>query len=105
MPKSSINKSAFVRDLGPMPAKDVVAKAKQRGISLSVAQVYTIRSNANRRAAKGSAGLVAKQAKRGRPAKSTSALHASIGKLASGLVDGILRAVRGASLDEILSLR
>jgi hypothetical protein len=44
-----VNKSAYVRTLpSSMSAKDVVAKAKSDGITLSVSQVYTIRTNAKK---------------------------------------------------------
>ena len=55
MPKTkSTNKSAFVRNLsGDMSAKDVVAKAKAAGITLTENYVYTIRSAAKNKAKKG----------------------------------------------------
>jgi hypothetical protein len=41
------NKSAFVRDLPRhMPAKEVVAKAKARGMRITIAYVYSIRTAA-----------------------------------------------------------
>lgn len=44
-----VNKSAYVRTLpSSMSAKDVVTKAKSDGITLSVSQVYTIRTNAKK---------------------------------------------------------
>jgi hypothetical protein len=44
-----VNKSAYVRSLpSGMAAKDIVAKAKSEGISLSISQVYTIRTNAKK---------------------------------------------------------
>jgi hypothetical protein len=43
------NKSAYVRSLPPsMSAKDVVNKAKEAGIKLTEAYVYTIRSSSKR---------------------------------------------------------
>jgi len=49
-------KTAYVLSLPrSMPAKDVVAKGKAAGISLSVAHVYAIRSDAKKRKAKGAA--------------------------------------------------
>lgn len=49
-----INKSAWIRAQNPtLSAKDVVAKAKDQGIDLSVAQVYTARSNAAKSRANG----------------------------------------------------
>src|SRR5438045_642656 len=51
-----INKSAWIREQpASMPAKEVVAKAKAAGITLSVAQVYVARSTAKK------AGGVAKR--------------------------------------------
>src|SRR5260221_4365198 len=69
MPPRTINKSEFVRSMGSTPAKDVVKKAEQRGIRLSIAHVYTIRSNANRKAAKGSAGLLVRPGRPPHPAR------------------------------------
>lgn len=46
-----LNKSEWIRSQPTtMSAKEVVSKAKAAGIALSVAQVYTTRSLANRRA-------------------------------------------------------
>lgn len=60
MPKTKSktqNKSAFVRNLpGDMSAKDVVAKAKAQGITLTENYVYTIRSAAKNKAKKGGTG-------------------------------------------------
>jgi hypothetical protein len=49
-PKAArVNKSAWIRSQAPtVSAKDVVTKAKAQGIKLSLAQVYTARSNAKR---------------------------------------------------------
>ena len=45
-----VNKSAWIRSQpSTMPAADVVTKAKEAGIKLSVAQVYTTRSEAKRK--------------------------------------------------------
>jgi hypothetical protein len=50
-PKKSHNKSAFVRSLpAEMSAKDVVAKAKEEGLTLTESYVHTIRSAAKRKA-------------------------------------------------------
>jgi hypothetical protein len=61
MPKTSkkaskssprLNKSAWIRNQpAAMPAKDVVAKGKAEHIALSLAQVYTARSNAKKKGA------------------------------------------------------
>jgi hypothetical protein len=45
-----VNKSAWIRGQpAATPAKEVVAKAKQAGIKLSIAQVYTARSSAKKK--------------------------------------------------------
>jgi hypothetical protein len=100
MPKRIINKSEFVRSLGDLSAKDVVAKAAARGIKLSMAHVYTIRSAANRKA--GSAATATRRP--GRPAKASSnnVLRATIDRLATKFAEEILSAVRGASLNDLL---
>lgn len=60
------SKSAFVLSLPPdTSAKDVVAKAKEKGIEISEAHVYTIRSAAKRGPAK-TKGRAAKKAGRGK---------------------------------------
>lgn len=49
--RSGVNKSAFVRSLpGSLSAAEVISRAKDKGIKLSAAQVYTIRANARRKA-------------------------------------------------------
>ena len=49
--KTKVNKSAWIRSQDPsVPAAEVVAKAKQAGIVLSIGQVYTARSTAKRSA-------------------------------------------------------
>ena len=54
MPKKKVNKSAFVRaQPASMSAKDVVKKAKAAGMSLTDSHVYTIRSAARTKQAKG----------------------------------------------------
>jgi hypothetical protein len=46
-----LNKSEWIRNQPPTaPAKDIVAKAKAEGIKLSLAQVYTARSAAKKKA-------------------------------------------------------
>jgi hypothetical protein len=50
-PGPRLNKSEWIRSQPPTaPAKDVVAKAKAEGIKLSLAQVYTARSAAKKKA-------------------------------------------------------
>ncbi|HKU44085.1 MAG TPA: hypothetical protein VJR89_38255 [Polyangiales bacterium] len=52
--RSGVNKSAFVRSLpGSLSAAEVISRAKDKGIKLSAAQVYTIRANARRKADEG----------------------------------------------------
>jgi hypothetical protein len=68
-PKSSttrkVNKSAWIRGQpGTLSAADVVSKAKDAGIKLTVAQVYTTRSEAKR---KGSRPTTAAKRGPGRP--------------------------------------
>ncbi len=64
-------KTAFVLSHpATMPAKEVVAKGKAAGVSLSDAFVYAIRSNAKRKARKGAATGAPKRG--GRPARSTN---------------------------------
>lgn len=76
-----VNKSHFVRSFPHhMPAKEIVAKGKSRGIKLSVAYVYSIRAAANRRERQRTGEL----ARRGRPPK---------GGNAPGRVEDLLRAV------------
>jgi hypothetical protein len=54
---SRLNKSAWIRSQPEsVRAKDVVAKAKAEGIDLSLAQVYTARSNAKKHPTKGKPG-------------------------------------------------
>jgi hypothetical protein len=49
-----INKSAWIRSQSAnLSAADVVSKAKEAGIKLTVAQVYTTRSEAKRKGARG----------------------------------------------------
>jgi len=71
MTAKKINKSAFVRNLpANMPAKDVVAKAKASGFSMTPAHVYAIRSKDN-------AGTVQVKRGAGRPAGVTTTLRTS----------------------------
>ncbi len=67
----TVNKSAFVRALPTLSADEVIAKGKQAGITLSKAQVYTIRTNAKRKAGQ-TAGTPARR--QGTPVKATRAL-------------------------------
>lgn len=97
MPRLSINKSAFVRQLGSMPAKDIVAEAKRRGIKLSIAHVYTIRSAANRKARGGRPARLTARRRPGGPPKNArfgGALHTSITRAAQDFIDAVLAALR-----------
>jgi hypothetical protein len=88
MPKTkSTNKSAFVRGLsGDMSAKDVVAKAKAAGITLTENYVYTIRSAAKNKSKKGTGRGP------GRPkgSKSASVSLSSNGSLEKNFVESAL---------------
>lgn len=65
-----VNKSAWIREQPlNMPAKQVVAKAKAQGITLSLAQVYTTRSSAKK---------LGKTAKVGRAANASPAVGAKL---------------------------
>jgi hypothetical protein len=78
-----VNKSAFVRSLPTsMTAKEVVAKAKAQGITLSVPLVYIARRKTKPAAAKRSLG---------RPRKNSAAAVAVSGVESSG-VENLLRA-------------
>lgn len=54
-PETKVNKSEFVRSMGDIPAKDVIAAAKSKGFTLTPAHVYAIRSKRNADAAKANA--------------------------------------------------
>jgi lambda repressor-like predicted transcriptional regulator len=86
----AINKSAFVRSLGSdLSAADVIAEAKAKGITLSAAQVYTIRANARRKGEVG--GARAKPAAvSGRAASSGGTTEAAFVRIALEL--GLIRA-------------
>jgi hypothetical protein len=72
----TINKSAFVRKLpASMPAKDVVAKAKEQGITLTEKHVYAIRSIAKKK--------TGSKRKPGRPPKSAASPKAAPAKAAA----------------------
>ena len=44
-PKSSLNKSAFIRANPDLSTADLIAKAKKAGVELSSAFIYTLRSS------------------------------------------------------------
>jgi hypothetical protein len=77
------NKSAFVRSLPEaMSLKEVVAKAKEQGITLSEKHVSAIRSLARASGAKKAGGVMPKR--RGRPPGSKNKPRASLGAAAAG---------------------
>lgn len=68
--KVKVNKTAWVQSLpASMPAKEVVAKAKSEGFTISPAQVYTARSKAK---SKGPSPATRRAAAPAVPAKGTS---------------------------------
>src|SRR5262249_59026596 len=92
-----VNKSAFVRDLGDTPVRDIIAKAKERGFKLTPAHVYTIRAAAKRKAGGRSPGLTVRR--RGRHARGEpthTALRSTLDSAAQRFVDAILAAFRSA---------
>jgi hypothetical protein len=97
-----VNKSAFVRDLGDIPVRDIIAKAKERGFKLTPAHVYTIRAAAKRKAGGRSTGLTRRPGRiaRGEPTHTT--LRSTLDNAAQRFVDAILTAFRSASLDDLL---
>jgi hypothetical protein len=99
MPKRSVNKSAFVRQMGSLPAKEIVNRAKQRGIDLSIAHVYTIRSAANRR---GRPKVAPTPHAPSMPQKRANKLSTRIDAMTSEFVEAILRALRSASLEDLV---
>lgn len=92
-----VNKSAFVRSLpGSLSAAEVIKRAKDKGIKLSAAQVYTIRANARRKADEGGAPIGRKNAS-GRGSGGTASESAFLQMaLELGLVraEGILGSLR-----------
>jgi hypothetical protein len=89
--KSSSNKSAFVRGLpSSMPIKDVVAKAKAAGITLTDKYVSTIRYNAKVSARKKRSGGGDAAPKRG-PGRPPASARVTVS--AGGLVGEIERIV------------
>ena len=100
--RTTINKSAFVREMGrDMSAAQIVEKARQRGFSISAAYVHTIRSADNRKArgARGASRTVARV-----PSGKRGNLHAAVDRLAGQFVKDLLGAIRGASLNDVLSV-
>jgi hypothetical protein len=101
MATRTINKSAFVRSLGDIPAAEVIEKAKHQGFTLSPAHVYTIRAAAKRKGA-GSVRVVRRRSP-GRPPRSPSTdLRSRMDLLVETFVEKILGALRSASLDELV---
>lgn len=66
---SGVSKADFIRSLGNAPAKEVVAKAKEAGITLSEAYVYKLRSNERLAAKRGNASSKAAAKKAPAPKK------------------------------------
>ena len=98
-----VNKSAFVRDLGDTPVKDIIAKAKERGFKLTPAHVYTIRAAAKRKAGgRPTGGLTRRPGRVARGAPTHTALRSTLDNAAHRFVDAILAAFRSASLDDLL---
>lgn len=105
MPKiKSTNKSAFVRGLpGDMSAKDVVAKAKAGGITLTENYVYTIRSAAKNKSKKGGTGRGP-----GRPKGSKSSASVSLssnGSLEKNFIESALELGLGNAEKLLAKLR
>lgn len=103
MPKTkSTNKSAFVRNLsGDLSAKDVVAKAKAAGLTLTENYVYTIRSAAKNKSKKGTGRGP------GRPkgSKSASVSMGSNGSLEKNFVESALELGLGNAEKLLAKLR
>jgi hypothetical protein len=114
--KKPINKSAFVRSLSAsMPGADVVKKAKEAGISISLAYVYGIRSKTNgkrpKSAAKSASSVPAASppAKRGpgRPPKSAAATNGnrSTATRGTGGLEAEIEAIVERKVTELLKSR
>src|SRR5262249_60277102 len=92
-----VNKSAFVRDLGDTPVKDIIAKAKERGFKLTPAHVYTIRAAAKRKAGgRSSAGLTPRPGRIARGEPTHTALRSTLDNPAQRFVDALLTPFRSA---------
>ncbi len=113
-PKKPVNKTKFVRSLPKtMPGAEVVKKAKEAGIDISLAYVYGIRSKSHARKRKSAPGSPIPPARRGpgRPPKSaactgsgstpagagrSSGLEAEIERIVEAKVAEMLKARLGA---------
>ncbi len=99
MSAKKINKSAFVRNLpADMPAKDVIARAKAAGFTMSPAHVYAIRSKDN------STAGVAKR-RPGRPAGTTTAhapVRTSVAHVARGGLEAEIERIVERKVSELL---
>ena len=117
-PKKSVNKSKFVRALPrSMPAKEVVARAKAAGITLTDKYVSTIRYNAKVSARKKggttrvvavhAAGALPARRGPGRPRKSASNGAGNGGRTAasSGTLEAVIEAIVERRVAEILKGR
>ena len=99
-PKKPQTKTAYVLSLPrTMSAKEVVAKGKAAGISLSDAHVYAIRSDAKKRKAK-AAGKVVKTA----PKKTAHATRTNHGGGKHGAEDLLKAAAAALGLPHALSI-
>src|SRR5262249_61187057 len=93
-----VNKSAFVRDLGDTPVRDIIAKAKERGFKLTPAHVYTIRAAAKRKAGGRTSPSPPRRPRRHARGEPThTALRSTLDNAAQRLVDGILPPLPTAS--------
>lgn len=82
--EKKLSKAAFVRGIDPnMPAKEVVAKAKAEGITLSEAYVYNVRATSKSKSKKTGG-------RRGPAPKNAGAVRVSPGR---GSAEELLRAV------------
>jgi hypothetical protein len=96
------NKSAFVRSLpATMSGKDVVKKAKEAGLSISLAYVYGIRSKSAAKAGapqKRGPGRPPRSATSARAAGRTTGLEAMIEAIVAQKVEEVLKGKLGGIL-------
>ena len=106
-PKKPLNKTAFVRSLpSSMPGAEVVKKAKEAGLAISIGYVYSIRAKSHSKR-KGGTAPAAKRGP-GRAPKSATMNNGngstSTPRSAGGLVAEIERIVE-AKVSELLKAR
>jgi hypothetical protein len=107
-----VNKTAFVRSLpSSMPGAEVVKKAKEAGLKISVGYVYSIRARSHAKRRSSVLATVASPAKRGpgRPRKSSSSTDgggssATPSRTAGGLIAEI-EAIVERKVTELLKQR